>query len=141
MLTGLIIVLAVLAIAGLYIRGPAHAGRGTHPAASLRQTAPGPARRGEPTPPGAAHPVSGLHTALIGGMLILTMLVIFIVQNAHTVHLSFLGAHLALRPGPRWAPPDRWAVFAGLTVIIALVGPVGDRHPTVAKMACPQPRW
>lgn len=39
---------------------------------------------------------SGLHTTLIGGMLILTVLVIFIVQNAHTVHLSFLGTHLAL---------------------------------------------
>jgi uncharacterized integral membrane protein len=37
-----------------------------------------------------------MRTALIGGVLVLIVLVIFIVQNAHAVKISFLGAHLQL---------------------------------------------
>jgi lipopolysaccharide assembly protein A len=37
-----------------------------------------------------------MRTALIIGVTTLTVLVIFMVQNAHTVNLSFLGAHLVL---------------------------------------------
>ena len=37
-----------------------------------------------------------MRTALIGAVLALIVLVIFIVQNAHDVRLSFLGAHLVL---------------------------------------------
>ena len=37
-----------------------------------------------------------MRTALIAGVLVLTVLVIFIVQNAQALHVSFLGAHLVL---------------------------------------------
>lgn len=74
------------------------------PTPGAARTRPPPSANGTRPPPAAANPrhpvprtrVSGLHTTLIGGMFILTVLVIFIVQNAHTVHLSSLGAHLAL---------------------------------------------
>ena len=49
-----------------------------------------------PRRPGSRTRISGLRMALIAGVLALTVLVIFIVQNTQGVHLSFLGAHLAL---------------------------------------------
>ncbi|HEV2374377.1 MAG TPA: lipopolysaccharide assembly protein LapA domain-containing protein, partial [Streptosporangiaceae bacterium] len=58
-------------------------------------------------PPGAARPhrpvlrtrISGICTALIAGVLALIVLVIFIVQNAQAVKLSFLGAQVRLSLG------------------------------------------
>jgi lipopolysaccharide assembly protein A len=49
-----------------------------------------------PRRPGSRTRISSMRTALIGGVLALTVLVIFMVQNARAVHLSFLGAHLVL---------------------------------------------
>ena len=40
--------------------------------------------------------ISGMRTALIAGVLALTVVLIFIIQNAHAVNISFLGAHLQL---------------------------------------------
>ena len=40
--------------------------------------------------------ISGMRTALIVGVLALTVVLIFIIQNTHAVHISFLGAHLQL---------------------------------------------
>ena len=35
-----------------------------------------------------------MRTALIAGIVALTVVLIFIIQNAHAVSISFLGAHL-----------------------------------------------
>ena len=40
--------------------------------------------------------ISGLHTGLIIGAAVLIVVMIFIIQNAHAVNISFLGAHLHL---------------------------------------------
>ena len=40
--------------------------------------------------------ISGMRTALIVGVLALTVVLIFIIQNTHAVNISFLGAHLRL---------------------------------------------
>jgi putative membrane protein len=40
--------------------------------------------------------VSGMHTGLIAGVAGLIVVMIFIIQNAHAVNISFLGAHLRL---------------------------------------------
>ncbi len=40
--------------------------------------------------------ISGLRTGLITGVVALIVVIIFIVQNAHAVNISFLGAHLHL---------------------------------------------
>ncbi len=37
-----------------------------------------------------------MRTGFIAGVLVLAVLVIFIIQNAHTVQISFLGAHVRL---------------------------------------------
>ena len=37
-----------------------------------------------------------MRTALIAGVLALTVVLIFIIQNTHAVNISFLGAHLHL---------------------------------------------
>ena len=40
--------------------------------------------------------ISGLRTGLITGVAALIVVIIFIIQNAHAVNISFLGAHLHL---------------------------------------------
>jgi len=40
--------------------------------------------------------ISGVRTALITGVVGLIVVMIFIIQNAHAVNISFLGAHLRL---------------------------------------------
>jgi putative membrane protein len=37
-----------------------------------------------------------MHTALIAGIAVLIVVLIFIIQNARSVNISFLGAHLQL---------------------------------------------
>jgi len=37
-----------------------------------------------------------MHTALIAGIVALIVVLIFIIQNAHAVNISFMGAHLQL---------------------------------------------
>ncbi len=40
--------------------------------------------------------ISGMRTSLIAGFAVLIVVMIFIIQNAHAVSISFLGAHLRL---------------------------------------------
>ena len=40
--------------------------------------------------------ISGMRTSLIAGVAGLVVVIIFIIQNAHAVNISFLGAHLRL---------------------------------------------
>jgi uncharacterized integral membrane protein len=40
--------------------------------------------------------ISGMRTSLIAAAVGLTVVMIFIIQNAHAVNVSFLGAHLQL---------------------------------------------
>jgi uncharacterized integral membrane protein len=40
--------------------------------------------------------ISGMRTSLIAGAAGLIVVMIFIIQNAHAVNISFLGAHLRL---------------------------------------------
>src|SRR5260370_7394656 len=40
--------------------------------------------------------ISGLRTGLIAGVVALIVVMIFTIQNAHAVNISFLGAHLRL---------------------------------------------
>ena len=69
-------------------------------------TLPPPSANGSAPPPRAAAPtpsrrrahtrISGMRTSLIVGILGLIVVMIFIIQNAHAVNISFLGAHLRL---------------------------------------------
>ena len=52
-----------------------------------------------PSPPSAARMhtrISGMRTSLIAAVAGLIVVMIFIIQNAHAVNISFLGAHLRL---------------------------------------------
>jgi lipopolysaccharide assembly protein A len=40
--------------------------------------------------------ISGMRASLIAGFVVLIVVMIFIIQNAHAVNISFLGAHLRL---------------------------------------------
>ncbi|HUC27488.1 MAG TPA: lipopolysaccharide assembly protein LapA domain-containing protein, partial [Streptosporangiaceae bacterium] len=40
--------------------------------------------------------ISGMRTSLVAGFAVLIVVMIFIIQNAHAVSISFLGAHLRL---------------------------------------------
>jgi lipopolysaccharide assembly protein A len=40
--------------------------------------------------------IKGMHAGLIAGAAVLVVVMIFIIQNAHAVDVSFLGAHLRL---------------------------------------------
>ena len=54
----------------------------------------------EPSPQPKRRPtrtrISSIRTALITGVVLLIVVLIFIIQNAHAVNISFLGAHLRL---------------------------------------------
>ncbi len=49
-----------------------------------------------PTPRQMHTRISGMRTGLIASVAILIVVLIFIIQNAHAVNISFLGAHLRL---------------------------------------------
>jgi putative membrane protein len=78
----------------------------TEPPASpgTTTTLPPPSANGSAPPPAPQTPrrgrmhtrISGVHTALIAGVVGLIVVMIFIIQNAHAVNISFLGAHLRL---------------------------------------------
>ena len=69
-------------------------------------TLPPPSANGSAPPPPPAPPapprrpvrtrISGMRTGLIAGVVALAVVMIFIIQNAHAVNISFLGAHLRL---------------------------------------------
>jgi lipopolysaccharide assembly protein A len=74
-----------------------HASTTTLPPASANGSAPPP--RPTPAAPrrrGLHTRISGMHAALIAGIAVLIVVLIFIIQNAHAVNISFLGAHLQL---------------------------------------------
>ena len=75
----------------------------------ITRTLPPPSANGSALAPAPAKPptaaprrgrlstrISGMRTALIVGVLALTVVLIFIIQNTHAVNISFLGAHLHL---------------------------------------------
>jgi lipopolysaccharide assembly protein A len=76
----------------------------TEPAASQATTLPPPSANGSapaapPAPPapkrrGHHTRISGMRTALIVGIAVFIVVLIFIIQNAHAVSISFMGAHL-----------------------------------------------
>jgi putative membrane protein len=72
----------------------------TLPPQSANGTSPQlPAAPGPPGPPkpGRMHTrISGMRTSLIAAAAGLIVVMIFIIQNAHTVNITFLGAHLRL---------------------------------------------
>ena len=79
----------------------------TEPAAphGTTSTLPPPSANGSAPPPPAPQPpgrgqlktrTSGMRTALIAGFAALVVAVIFMIQNAHTANISFLGVHLVL---------------------------------------------
>jgi lipopolysaccharide assembly protein A len=79
----------------------------TEPAAphGTTRTLPPPSANGSAPPPPPPSPVprpwlhtriSGMRAGLIAGFAALIVVVIFIIQNAHAVNISFLGVHLVL---------------------------------------------
>jgi uncharacterized integral membrane protein len=56
-----------------------------------------------------------MRTALIAGAAVLIVVLIFIIQNAHAVNISFLGAHLRLS----LAVALLFAVIAGALIMAA----------------------
>jgi lipopolysaccharide assembly protein A len=76
--------------------GP-HAATGTLPQPSANGSAP-PPRPAPPTPRRGLlrTRISGMRTGLIAAAAALIVVLIFIIQNAHAVNISFLGAHLRL---------------------------------------------
>ena len=91
--------------------GPPHPERSSvmtaTPPRDITSTLPPPSPNGSapppPPPPPQAPPrrptrsrISAIRTGLIAGVVALTVVMIFIIQNAHAVDISFLGAHLHL---------------------------------------------
>jgi putative membrane protein len=74
-----------------------HAATTTLPPTSANGSAP-PHRPAQAAPRrrGLSTRISGMRTALIVSIAALIVVLIFIIQNAHTVGISFLGAHLHL---------------------------------------------
>jgi lipopolysaccharide assembly protein A len=64
------------------------------PSANGSSPQPGPAAQSGRKP--ARTRISSIRIALIAGAVLLIVMLIFIIQNAHTVNISFLGGHLRL---------------------------------------------
>ena len=76
---------------------PPQAATITEPPQSANGTSPQlPAASGPPESRRMHTRISGLRTSLIGAAAGLVVVMIFIIQNAHAVKISFLGAHLRL---------------------------------------------
>ena len=71
-------------------------GTGTLPPPSANGSAPAKPPAPAPKRERLSTRISGMRTALIVGVLALTVVLIFIIQNAHAVNISFLGAYLHL---------------------------------------------
>jgi putative membrane protein len=69
----------------------------TLPPQSANGTSPQPPAAPGPLKSGRMHTrISGMRTSLIAAAVGLIVVMIFIIQNAHAVNISFLGAHLRL---------------------------------------------
>ena len=67
----------------------------TLPPPSANGSTPPPSSTSQAPPRRRAHTrISGMRTGLIAAVLGLIVVMIFIIQNAHAVNISFLGAHL-----------------------------------------------
>jgi putative membrane protein len=64
--------------------------------APLPPTPPAPAVAQAPQRSAGRTRISSMRTGLIVGFVVLAVVLIFIIQNAHSVDISFLGAHLHL---------------------------------------------
>jgi len=74
-----------------------HAGASTLPPPSANGSAPPAPSAPEPPQHGRLRTrISGMRTGLIVAAVALVVVMIFIIQNAHAVNISFLGAHLRL---------------------------------------------
>ena len=72
-------------------------GATTLPPQSANGSSPQPAAAPLPARAGRMHTrISGIRTGLIASFVGLIVVMIFIIQNAHAVNISFLGAHLQL---------------------------------------------
>jgi lipopolysaccharide assembly protein A len=72
-------------------------GTKTLPPQTANGTSPPPPAAPPPaTPPRMRTRISGIRTGLIAGFVGLIVVIIFIIQNAHAVNISFFGAHLHL---------------------------------------------
>ena len=69
----------------------------TLPPPSVNGSAPPPPAPSQPPARGTMRTrISGMRTGLIAGIAVLIVVLIFIIQNARAVNISFLGAHLRL---------------------------------------------
>ena len=69
----------------------------TLPPQSANGTSPQPSPAPSPHKSGRMRTrISGVRTSLIAGFAVLIVVMIFIIQNAHAVNITFLGAHLRL---------------------------------------------
>jgi lipopolysaccharide assembly protein A len=69
----------------------------TLPPPSANGTSPEPPTAAPARKSGRTHTrIRGMRTSLIAGFALLIVVMIFIIQNAHTVNISFLGAHVRL---------------------------------------------
>ena len=69
----------------------------TLPPPSVNGSAPPPPDPPQPPARGRMHTrISGVRTGLIAGIAVFIVVLIFIIQNANAVNISFLGAHLRL---------------------------------------------
>jgi uncharacterized integral membrane protein len=78
-----------------------------------------------PQPPGRGQtqtPPSGMRTRLIAGSAVLVVAVIFVIQNAHSANISFLGVHLVL--------PQAAALLLAAIAGALLMGAVGPARVT-----------
>ena len=76
---------------------PPQGGPTTLPPPSVNGASPRPPAAPRPAKAGRIHTrISGMRTGLIAGFVALIVVMIFIIQNAHAVNISFLGAHLRL---------------------------------------------
>jgi putative membrane protein len=72
-------------------------GASTLPTQSANDSSPHPPAVPRPATAGRMHTwISGIRTGLIAGFVGLIVVMIFIIQNAHAVNISFFGAHLHL---------------------------------------------
>jgi hypothetical protein len=84
----------------------------TLPPPSPNGSAPPPAPQAPPLRPARSR-ISAIRTGLIAGVVILAVVMIFIVQNAHAVDISFLGAHLRRGGAGARPPPARGGAGGG----------------------------
>ena len=114
------------------------------PAQGTATTLPPPSANGaSPQPPAAPRParagrthtrISGMRTGLIAGFAGLIVVMIFIIQNAHAVGISFLGAHLRLSLAVAlFLPPRHRPVVPQVRLVCAPLTDISTAHACAAR--------